>query len=327
MRSLAAVLATCTPTSWPLACEEGRSMRRTPQTETRSDVYQRITDALVQQLEQGTRPWMKPWSAEHLAGRITRPLRHNGKPYRGINVLMLWLTAVERGYSAPIWMTFRQALDLGAHVRKGEKGTPVAYADTITRTDQETEEEREIWFMKQYTVFNVEQIDGLPAHFYATAAPSMAAAARLEHAEAFFRAIGARIGHGGNRAYYRISDDVIQMPPFEAFRDAESYYATLGHEAVHWTRHASRLDRSFDQKRFGDEGYAREELVAEIGSAFLAADLGLYLEPREDHAAYLASWLTILKQDKRAVFVAASFAQKAVDLLQSLQPKEEQQAA
>ena len=117
------------------------------------------------------------------------------------------------------------------------------------------------------------------------------------------------------------------MPPFEAFKDAESYYATLGHEAVHWTRHASRLDRSFDQKRFGDEGYAREEFVAEIGSAFLAADLGLYLEPREDHAAYLASWLTILKQDKRTVFVAASFAQKAVDLLQSLQPKEEQRAA
>jgi hypothetical protein len=113
-------------------------MRRTPQTETRSDVYQRITDALVQQLEQGTRPWMKPWSAEHLAGKITRPLRHNGKPYRGINVLMLWLTAVERGYSAPIWMTFKQAIDLGAHVRKGEKGTPVAYADTITRTDQES---------------------------------------------------------------------------------------------------------------------------------------------------------------------------------------------
>ena len=292
-------------------------------TETRSDVYQRITDALTQQLEQGTRPWMKPWNAEHLAGRITRPLRHNGTPYRGINTLMLWLTAVERGYSAPIWMTYKQASELGAHVRKGEKGTPVAYADTITKTDKETQEEHEIWFMKQYTVFNVEQIEGLPAHFYATAAPCIAPDARIEHAEAFFRATGARIGHGGNRAYYRISEDVVQMPPFESFKDPESYYSTLAHECVHWTRHNSRLDRSFDQKRFGDEGYAREELVAEIGSAFLAADLGLYLEPREDHAAYLQSWLAILKHDKRAIFVAASHAQKAADYLQQLQPREE----
>lgn len=296
-------------------------------TETRSDVYQRITDALVQQLEQGTRPWMKPWNAEHLAGKITRPLRHNGTPYRGINVLMLWLTAVERGYSAPIWMTFKQALELEAHVRKGEKGTPVAYADTLRRTDKETEEEREIWFMKQYTVFNVEQIEGLPAHFYAHAEPQIAPDSRIAHAEAFFRSTGAVIGHGGNRAYYRISDDVIQMPPFESFKDPESYYATLAHECVHWTRHASRLDRSFDQKRFGDEGYAREELVAEIGSAFLAADLGLYLEPREDHAAYLASWLAILKQDKRAVFAAASFAQKAADFLLNVQHREERAAA
>ena len=302
-------------------------MRNTPSQETRSDVYQRITDALVQQLEQGTRPWMKPWNAEHLAGKITRPLRHNGQPYRGINVLMLWLTAVERGYAAPIWMTFKQALDLESHVRKGEKGTPVAYADTITRTDQESEEEREIWFMKQYTVFNVEQIDGLPPHFHAHAAPTIAPDARIAHAEAFFQATGAKVGHGGNRAYYRHSDDVIQMPPFEAFHDPESYYATLAHECVHWTRHASRLDRTFDQKRFGDEGYAREELVAEIGSAFLAADLGLYLEPREDHAAYLASWLQILKNDKRAVFVAASFAQKATDFLLQLQPAGQEERA
>lgn len=302
-------------------------MRSTPTQETRSDVYQRITDALVQQLEQGTRPWMKPWNAEHLAGKITRPLRHNGQPYRGINVLMLWLTAVERGYSAPIWMTFKQALELEAHVRKGEKGTPVAYADTITRTDQESEEAREFWFMKQYTVFNVEQIDGLPPHFYAHTEPHILPDSRIAHAEAFFQATGATIGHGGNRAYYRPSDDVIQMPPFEAFHDPESYYATLAHECVHWTRHASRLDRTFDQKRFGDEGYAREELVAEIGSAFLAADLGLYLEPREDHATYLASWLQILKNDKRAVFVAASFAQKATDFLLQLQSAGQEERA
>ena len=149
---------------------------------------------------------------------------------------MLWLTAVERGYSAPIWMTFKQAADLAAHVRKGEKGTPVAYADTIRKTDQApdgTEEEREIWFMKQYTVFNVEQIEGLPPHFYARAEPRIAPDARIPAAEAFFAATGAAIGHGGNRAYYRIGDDVIQMPPFDSFKDPESYYATLAHECVH----------------------------------------------------------------------------------------------
>jgi antirestriction protein ArdC len=297
---------------------------------TRSDIYQRVTDILVRQLEQGTRPWMQPWNAEHLAGKITRPLRACGKAYRGINVLVLWLTAVERGYACPTWMTYRQAAALGAYVRKGEKGTPVAYADTVTiehvKEDGESSE-HEVWFMRQYTVFNTEQIEGLPEHYYAAPAPQIAPDARIAHAEAFFRATGAAIRHGGNRAFYSPAADVIGMPPFESFRDPESYYATLAHEAVHWTRHERRLNRSFDQRRFGDDGYAREEMVAEIGSAFLAAELGLYLEPREDHAAYLGHWLRILKADKRAVFIAANYAQKAVDLLQSLQPQVEQEAA
>lgn len=263
----------------------------------KADVYTRVTDKIVADLENGVRTWLKPWNAEHAAGRITRPLRFNGTPYNGINVLMLWASAVERGFAAPIWMTFKQASALGGHVRKGEKGSLVVYANTITRTEVDAdtgeEEERDIPFMKGYTAFNVEQIEGLPAHYYAVAEPQLDPVERIERAEAFFAATRADFRHGGNQAYYAVSSDYVQMPPFEAFRDAESYYATLAHEVTHWTRHSSRLDRDFGRKRWGDEGYAAEELVAELGSAFLAADLDLTPEPREDHAAYIGSWLKL----------------------------------
>lgn len=293
----------------------------------RSDVYQRITNQIVSELEKGVRPWLKPWNAEHVAGRITRPLRANGSPYQGINVLMLWSEAVAKGYAAPIWMTFKQALELNAHVRKGEHGSLVVYADKITRTETDAdtgeESERAIPFMKGYTVFNVEQIEDLPEHFYARPQPRTETVQRIERAEAFFAATGAAIRHGGTMAYYAIKDDFVQMPPFEAFREAESYYATLGHETTHWTRHPSRLDRDFGRKRYGDEGYAMEELVAELGSAFLSADLDLTSEVREDHAAYIASWIKVLKNDNRAIFTAASHAQRAVDFLHGLQRPQE----
>jgi antirestriction protein ArdC len=296
----------------------------------RTDVYQKITDQIVSELEKGVRPWLKPWNAEHAAGRITRPLRANGIPYRGINVLMLWSAAMEKGYAAPIWLTFKQAIDLKACVRKGEHGSLVVYADKIirTETDAETGEEsaQAIPFLKAYTVFNVEQIDGLPERFYAKAEPRSATVQRIERAESFLAATGAVVRHGGNRAYYSISTDHVQMPPFEAFRDAESYYATLAHEATHWTRHPSRLDRDFGRKRYGDEGYAMEELVAELGSAFLAADLELTPEVRDDHAAYIASWIKVLKDDKRAIFSAASHAQRAADFLHGLQQSASAQA-
>lgn len=297
----------------------------------RTDVYQRITGQIVAELEKGVRPWLKPWNAEHAAGRITRPLRHNGVPYQGINVVMLWAAAVAQGFAAPIWITFKQAQQLGAHVRRGEKGNLVVYASTVirTETDEETgeEQERDIPFMRGYTVFNVEQIEGLPAHFYAPAEPRLDTVQRIDRAEAFFSATGAEIRHGGTQAYYAVHPDYVQMPPFETFRDAESYYATLGHECTHWTRHPSRLDRDFGRKRWGDEGYAMEELVAELGSAFLSADLDLTLEPREDHAAYIGSWLKVLKNDKRAVFAAAAHAQRAADFLHSLHAQERREEA
>ncbi len=298
-------------------------------TATRADVYSRVTNKIIADLERGVRPWLKPWNAEHAAGRITRPLRGNGQPYKGINVLMLWGEAELKGYACPVWMTFRQALELGGHVRKGEHGSLVVYADKITRTetgDDGEEALRQIPFMKGYTVFNCEQVEDLPAHFYAVAAPVQALTERIEAAEQFAAATGADIRHGGNQAYYAITHDYVQMPRFECFRDKESYYATLLHELTHWTRHETRLNREFGRKRWGDAGYAAEELVAEMGAAFLCADLGVAPEPREDHAAYLASWLDVLKNDSRAIFTAAAHAQKAADCLQALQ-RQEQAAA
>lgn len=291
---------------------------------TRQDIYTRITSKIVSALETGVRPWVTPWNAEHAAGRITRPLRHNGQPYTGINILSLWASATEQGFAAPIWMTYRQAAELKAHVRKGEKGSPVVYANSITRTETDaasgTETERDIHFLKGYTVFNVEQIEGLPAQYTAPASPRLDVPERIARAEVFFAATGATLSHGGTRAFYRPSTDSIVLPPFEAFVDAESYYATLAHETTHWTAHESRLARDFGSRRFGSEGYAIEELVAELGAAFICADLDLALEPREDHASYLANWLEVLKADNRAIFSAASHAQRAADFIHGLQP-------
>jgi antirestriction protein ArdC len=283
-------------------------------TETpRQDIYSRITNQIIAALEQGVKPWTQPWNAAHAAGHVSRPLRHNGQPYGGINVLTLWASAMTGHFSAPIWMTFRQAIELGGHVRKGEKGAPVVYANTISKTeaDESTGDdvERTIPFLKAYTVFNVEQIESLPGHFYALAESTRNPDERIADAERFFAASRADIRHGGDSAYYSPTLDYIQMPP---------YYATLAHETTHWTKHTTRLDRDFGRKRFGDDGYAREELVAELGAAFLCADLGLALEDRADHAAYIGHWLAILKDDKRAVFTAAAHAQRAADYLHGL---------
>ena len=203
-----------------------------------NDIYQRVTDQIVAELEKGTRPWLKPWNAEHAAGRITRPLRANGIPYRGINVLMLWASATERGYAAPLWLTYKQAQELGGQVRKGEKGSLVVYANTITRTEQDEatgeDLEREIPFMKGYTVFNAEQVEGLPAQFHAIRQPTLDPVARIERAETFFASVGADIREGGDRAFYSQGEDHVRMPPFVAFREPEAYYATLAHELTHY---------------------------------------------------------------------------------------------
>lgn len=288
----------------------------------KSDIYTTITNKIIADLEKGNLTWAQPWQAGHAAGAISRPLRAEGKPYQGINTLILWIAAMDKGYDAPIWMTYKQAQELGAQVRKGEKGTQVVYSSSFKahETNETGEEiEKEVPFLKTYTVFNVEQIEGLPGHFYAKTTPQEQQIDRIEKAEQFFKNTHAEIRHGGNQAFYSPTHDFVQMPKFETFTDAESYYGVLGHEMTHWTRHESRLNREFGRKRWGDEGYAMEELVAELGAAFLCVDLGLALEPKPEHAAYIESWLKVLKQDKKAIFHAASHAERAANHLHSYQ--------
>jgi len=291
----------------------------------RIDIHARITERIVEELQRGVRPWMQPWRAGNAIGRVTRPLRHNGLPYSGMNVLLLWSEAIARGYAAPMWMTFKQALELGGAVRKGETGSLVVFASRFTKTETDAageEFDREIPFLKGYSVFNVAQIDGLPDHYYGRPEPVRDPIERIDHADRFFAHTGAVIRHGGNHAFYAPATDHIQMPPFQTFRDAAAYVATLSHEATHWTAAPHRVNR--DLSRYGKDRSerAREELIAELGSCFLCADLGIApeLEPRPDHASYLASWLKVLADDKRAIFSAAAHAQRAVAFLHGLQP-------
>jgi antirestriction protein ArdC len=301
----------------------------------RVDIHAKITDRIVADLEKGVRPWMQPWRANNAIGRVTRPLRHNGLPYSGMNVLLLWSEAIARGYDAPIWMTFKQALELGGAVRKGETGSLVVFGTRFTKTETDAageEFDREIPFLKGYTVFNVAQIDGLPDHYYGRAPePVRDPIERIDHADRFFANTGAVIRHGGNQAFYSPSTDHIQMPHFETFRDAAAYVATLSHEATHWTAASHRVNRDLSRYSKDRSERAREELIAELGSCFLCADLGIApeLEPRPDHASYLSSWLKVLADDKRAIFSAAAHAQRAVAFLHGLQPDaaEEREAA
>lgn len=285
----------------------------------RADVYERVTASIVATLEAGARPWSPSWDAG--PGLGVMPLRANGERYRGVNVLLLWGAAQERGFTQPRWMTFKQAQEQGARVRKGETGTGVVYAGAIVREGEASEAGDEgtvkIPFLKGYTVFNVDQIDGLGAEWFSQPLPARPEPERNAAAETFFEAVGARVDHGGGRACFIPSQDRIQLPERAAFTDAGAYYAVRAHETAHWTGHKDRLARTFG-KRFGDNAYAAEELVAEIAAAFLCADLGVSLEPRDDHAAYLAEWLRLMKSDKRAIFTAASAAQAACDYLHGL---------
>ncbi|NNU62987.1 ArdC family protein [Ochrobactrum soli] len=296
----------------------------------RRDIYQEITNKIIAMLEEGKRPWLQPWQDGE--GAASFPIRSTGEPYRGINVLLLWSEAAEKGYNSPYWFTFKQAAALKANVRKGEKGTTIVYAGSIQRTDtdENTGEdiEQNIPFMKAYTVFNACQIDGLDASYFTNenVPELLSEAQRIAAVDTFFKNTGADIRHGGNKAFYRPSGDYIQMPNFVQFTSPEAYASTLAHEMCHWTKAPKRLNRDFGAKAFGDEGYGREELVAEIGSAFLGADLGFEVEPRPDHAAYISGWLTVLKNDKRAIFQAAANAQRACDFLHSLQPTSQQAA-
>ena len=289
-----------------------------------NDIYSTITQKIICDLEKGELTWRKPWIAENLTGNAMLPLRYNNIPYSGINTIMLWATAVEKGYASPYWMTFKQAFELKAHIRKGEKGTQVIYADKIAKEkikEDGTSDIQHIPYLKLYTVFNASQIDGLPDNYNKLPeAKIINPETRDPKIDNFIAQTKANIFPGKQAAYYQ-SFDKIEMPPFEAFNNAASYYGTLSHELAHWTKHPSRLNRDFNSKKWGDEYYAKEELVAELAACFLGADLGFEPVTKELHSAYIQSWLKVLNNDTRFIIQAASQAQKAVEYMNELQNK------
>lgn len=275
------------------------------------DTYRTVADQILADLERGVRPWAPSWGSSTSRSPLTLPRRSTGEVYRGANVLLLWLAAARNGYASDRWWTFNQARNLGASVRKGEKATHVLFFDRFTKDDTREGHEGETLsfaYAKTYAVFNGDQIDGLPEHLATPERPLPAVPAAD-----FFAAVAADVRHGGAQPMYVPSADYIRMPRPEDFRTADAYVSTLGHEHVHWTGHSSRLARKFD--RFGTDAYAVEELVAEIGSAFLCATLGVAESEREDHAAYIDHYSRLLRSDKRLLVQAAAAAQKAVDFL------------
>lgn len=285
------------------------------ETEPKIDIYESITNKIVAQLESGVLPWNSQWKKRSCN---SRPLRVCGTGYNGINVVVLWIASMEFSYASPFWMTYNQAKELGGNVKKGEKGTRVVYASTFTKEDEDGKDVT-IPFLKSYVVFNADQCEGLPAKFYPEAKEEeiVNEGERIENADKFFAALGSKVSYGGSRACYIPSLDAIEMPNFEDFVSPEAFYSVLSHEHIHWT--AKRVERDLGGKRFGDEGYAMEELVAELGAAFVCADLGINSMAKPDHAAYIQSWIKVLKNDKRAIFSAASLSSKAVEYLGSRQ--------
>ncbi|RIK85629.1 MAG: hypothetical protein DCC67_03655 [Planctomycetota bacterium] len=278
---------------------------------TQNDIYTRVTEQIIEAIAAGETSYRMPWHND--AGGLSTPRNALSKrSYRGINLLALWAIAAKRGYSSGEWATYQQWKQLGSQVRKGEKAADVVLwkVGERCREEEEHDPQARVFLARGYSVFNSAQVDG-----YTPPAPvELSEAERHTSADAFFERLRAAIVHGGNEAYYHIGDDVIYLPEFKRFRTAAGYYSTLSHEIVHWSGAANRLNRSLGA-RFGSFAYAAEELVAELGAAFLGALLNTGSTPRRDHAGYVASWLTLLRSDKRAIFTAASQAQKAVDWL------------
>ena len=287
--------------------------------ESRVSLYEEVTARIVAEMEQGVVPWVRPWSrsAVHLGMPRSAASR---KFYSGINILILWDAVIRRGFANQEWLTFRQALSLGGHVRKGEKGTVICFADNFVpkgereRARESGDDPSRVPFLKRFTVFNVEQCDGLPAHIVPPP-PTYPETEKHPGAEELICGSGATIREAGGEAFYHLGEDFIRLPPRGSFVTPADYYCTALHELGHWTAHPTRLKRDLTG-RFGTTAYAREELIAELTSAFLCAHLGII--PQVRHADYLANWLAVLKSDNRAIFHAASHASKASDFLLSI---------
>lgn len=291
---------------------------------SRVSLYDEVTDRIVRELESGCVPWIKPWNDSGVALGLPRSAATR-KFYSGINVLILWNAVIARGFGCQEWLTFRQALSLGGHVKKGEHGTVICHADTFVpkterhRAREANEEPNAIPFLKRFVVFNIEQCEGLPAHIVAKPKPVPSGELSAD-AEALITATGARVVFGGGEAFYHQGEDFIRLPYRDTFLTPADYYCTALHELGHWAAHPSRLNRDL-QHRFGSSAYAREELIAELTSAFLCAHLNIV--PQIRHADYLAHWLQILKEDSRAIFHAASQASKATDFILAFQQSRE----
>ena len=299
------------------------------------DAAQAITNELIACLERGTMPWRRPWNA----APSPQPLRHTGAPYQGINNFLLTLRGNLAGYASPYWMTLRQANEEGARIKKGARSSLVVYygtsykdakdgdgdgskdsGDTSDGDDHvEADRQNAIPFLKSYRVFNADQTEGLPDKFFPDAEPAYAGATPsiepIPHMQAFFNAVGANVSYGGDRAAYVPALDQIRMPHLRSFESATAFYSVLGHEHVHWTKAEGRLNRVFGQAKFGNTAYAREEIVAELGTLFLGQHLGYAPAQVALSAAYVNSWLHVLRADKRAIFKHASDAARAAEYL------------
>jgi antirestriction protein ArdC len=289
----------------------------------RTGLYQEITCKIIAELEAGRLPWVQPWGTSAMPAPLAMPRNAStGRRYSGINVLILWGAVVQHGFSGQNWLTFRQALVLGGHVGRGERGIAVVFADRFTpdaereRARERGDDPRTVPFLKRFTVFNTDQCEGLPEEV-TTAAPPASEGLILPAVEALIRASGADLRIGGGRAYYDVIGDFVRVPPPQAYFAPVNWHRTALHEMAHWSGSRTRLNRDLSGS-FGSKSYAKEELVAEMTAAFACATLGIV--PTVRHADYIGAWLEVLREDDRAIVRAASAASKAADYLLAFRP-------
>lgn len=298
---------------------------RTHAVADRSNLYDEITGKIITELEAGRFPWVQPWGTSAAKASLSLPQNASThRPYSGINVLILWGAVVERGFPTQSWITYRQAFALGGNVRRGEHGTTVVYADRFVpdhekkRARETGEDAQAIPFLTRFTVFNIEQCEGLPDEVAASAPPPVVSLIE-PRVEALIKATGIDFRIGGDKAFYVPADDYIQVPPPQSYFETINWHRTALHELGHATGHSSRLDRKFSGST-ASRKYAFEELVAEINAAFCCAALGIV--PTVRHADYIGSWLEVLREDNRAIVRAASQASKAAEWLLGHLPEE-----
>lgn len=284
----------------------------------KSTIYETITNQIVTAIEEGASRYEMPW--HRISADVTCPVNaSSGRGYRGLNVITLWMIAQARQFTSGTWATYQQWQEKGAHVHKGEKSATVFFWKDLNASESEQDggEQRSRFVARAYNVFNADQVDG----YYTDTFEPLPESHRNEKAEQFFAGIPAKVVHGGNKACYEPLADIVRMVPFERFTKPLGYYAVLAHELTHWSGAKTRLDRDLSG-RFGSEAYAMEELVAELGPAFIAGQLALPSEPRFDHAPYIATWLKVLENASRAIFTASSKAQAAADYLMNFNARE-----